>query len=114
MTNVVDSEFSQGAIEGREVRRRLNLDDRNLDRLGAECAQALAQFAGLVRSARYENAPARRAAADSSGGSAGDVASGRKQRARSVRQQNLRGFASQRSRIGVLARRVKMNADDLA
>ena len=58
MTNVVDSEFSQGAIKGREVRGRLNLDDRNLDGFGSECAETFAQFAGLVRSARDENAAA--------------------------------------------------------
>ena len=107
MTNVVDSEFSQGAIEGREVRGRLNLDDRNFDGFGAECAKAFAEFAGLVRSARDEHAAASERQRIHQAAPPADVASGRKQCARSVGQQHFSGFASQRSGIGVLARRMQ-------
>ncbi len=55
---VVIGKRAQRSIKRREIRRRPNLDDRNFNRLGSDCPQALAEFAGLVSGARYENAPA--------------------------------------------------------
>src|SRR5271170_7968117 len=55
---VVFGERAQRTIEGRKIQWRLNLDDWNFDRLGAESAQTFTELAGLVRGARDADAPA--------------------------------------------------------
>ncbi len=57
---IVGIESAQRQIDGVVARGRLNLKHRNFDRLGAQRAQAIAQLARLVRSARDEDALTRK------------------------------------------------------
>ena len=53
---IVGIECAQCLIEGAKILRRANLDDRDLNRLGAEFAQSITELAGLVLGARDEDA----------------------------------------------------------
>jgi hypothetical protein len=53
-------EIVKRLVEWTEILGGLNLEDRNLNRIGAQCTKAFAEFAGLVRGAGDEDTTARK------------------------------------------------------